>query len=96
MKAPRKLKEDVSSKLPYFFLGKKVNKNKFKNAYDTKPQSAVAGTKHTITTDEHINTPKKPLKSTFQNPLSRRGETPRGPDGNTVNKWDKQNDQSNN
>ena len=40
MKAPQKLKENVSIKFPYLFLGKKVNKNKFESAYDTKPQIA--------------------------------------------------------
>ena len=41
MKAPRKLKEDVSNKFPYLFLEKKVNKTKFESASDTKPQIAV-------------------------------------------------------
>ena len=39
-------------KIPYLFLEKKVMKNTFESAYDTKQQIAVAGTKHTITTDE--------------------------------------------
>ena len=84
MKAPRKLREDVSDNFPYLFLEKKVNENKCESAYDTRPQIAVAGTKHTITTNEnkiiHRKRVSKPLKSTFQNPLSRRGENPRGPD----------------
>ena len=45
----------------------------------------MAGTKHTITTDTnktiHRKLISKPLPNTFQNPLSRRGENRRGPDG---------------
>ena len=88
MKAPRKLKEVVSIKFPYLFQEKNVNKNKFESAYDTKPQIALAGTKHTITTDEnkikHRKRMSNPLKSTLQNPLSRRGANPRGPDGRFI------------
>ena len=48
MKAPRKLKCDVSNKFPYQLLGKKKqNKNKFESNYETKHQTAIAGTKHT-------------------------------------------------
>ena len=69
MKAPPKLRKDVSDKFPYLFSEKKVNKNKYESAYDTKPQIAVAGTKHTITTNEnkikHRKRVSKPLKSTF-------------------------------
>ena len=58
---------------------KKRNKNKFESEYDTNPQIAVAGTKHTITTDTnkviHKKRISKPLPNSFQNPLSRRGET---------------------
>ena len=63
----------------------KQNKNKFESKYETKPQTAVAGTKQTITTDTnktiHRKLISKPLPNTFQNPLSRRGENRRGPDG---------------
>ena len=85
MKAPRKLKEDVSNKFPYLLLEKKQNKEKFESAYKNKPQTAVAGTKHIITTDKnkiiHRKRISKPLNPIFQNPLSRRGENPRGKDG---------------
>ena len=85
MKTPRKLKCDVSNKFPYQFLEMKQNKNKFESKYETKPQTAVAGTKHTITTDTnktiHRKLISKPLPNTFQNSLSRRGENRRGPDG---------------
>ena len=47
MKAPRRLKYDVSNKFPYQFLEKKKqNKNKFESNYETKPQTAIAGKKH--------------------------------------------------
>ena len=85
MKAPRKLKEDVSNEFPYLFLEKKVYKNKVESDYETKPQLAVAGTKHTITTDRnkilHRKRVSKPLTHTSQNPYSRRGENRSGPDG---------------
>ena len=85
VKGPRKLKEDFSDEFPYLFLEKKVNKNKFERACDTKPEIAVAPTKRTVTMDKkkiiHRKTVSKPLESTFQNPLSRRGENPRWSDG---------------
>ena len=85
MEAPRKLKEDVSKKFPYLFFEKKQYKEKFESAYENKPQTAVAGTKHTIITDKNkiIHRPRisKPLNPIFQNPFSRRGENPRGKNG---------------
>ena len=82
MKTPRKLKEDVSNKFP-FFLERKQNRDKFESMYENKPQMAVAGTKHTIITDTNkiIHRASKPLNQTFQIPLSRRGENPRGKEG---------------
>ena len=78
MRAPRKLKCDVSSEFPYQFLEKKQQKNKFESNYETIPQTAIAETKHTITTDTnkiiHRKRISKPLPLSFQNPLSRRGE----------------------
>ena len=47
MKAPRKLKEDVSNKLPYLFLKKTNNRDKFESAYGNKQQTA----EHTVVTD---------------------------------------------
>ena len=85
MKAPRELKEDVSNKFSYLFLEKKQNKGKFESAYENKPQTAVAGAKHTVITNKnkvfHRKRISKPLTPIFQNPLSRRGENPRGKDG---------------
>ena len=82
MKAPRKLKCDVSNKFSYQFLKKKKqNKNKFESNYETNPQTAIAGTKHTITTDTnniiHRKLFSNPLPNSFQNPLLRRGENRR-------------------
>ena len=85
MMTPRKLKCDVSNKFPYKFLEKGQKKNKFESEYQTKPQTAVAGTKHTIITDTnkiiHRKLVSKPLPNSFQKPLSRRGENKRGMDG---------------
>ena len=91
MKAPRKLKCDVSNKFPYQFLEKKKqNKNKFESNYEAKPQTDIAGTKHIITTDTnkiiHQKLLRNPLPNAFQNPLSRRGENRRGPDGKFAQK----------
>ena len=80
MKAPRKLKCDVSNKLPNQFLEKKKrNKNKFESNSETKHQTPIAGTKHKKTTDTNKTIHRKlisnPLPNSFQNPLSRRGKT---------------------
>ena len=95
MKAPRKLKCDFSNKLPYQFLEKKKqNKNKFESNYETKPKTVLAGTKHTVTTDTNKTIHRKlisnQLPNSFQNPLSRRGENRRGPDGKFAQKSAKQ------
>ena len=74
MRAPRKLREDVSDTFSYLLFEKKVNKNKFESAYDTKSQVAVAGTKHTNTDKNRTLQRKrasKQLNPTFQNPISR-------------------------
>ena len=91
MKAPRKLKCEVSNKFPYQFLEKKTqNKNKFESNYETKPQTAITGTKHTKTTDTnkiiHRKLISTPLPNSIQNPLSRRGENRSGPDGKFAQK----------
>ena len=82
IKAPRKLREDVSNKFPYLFLERKRSRDKFENMYANKPQMAVARTKHTIITDTnkiiHRKRASKPLNPIFQNPLSRRGGRTRG------------------
>ena len=56
--------------------------------YETKPQPAMAGTKHIIIRDTnkriHRKRISKPLNPMFQNPLSRLGENPRGKDGTFI------------
>ena len=83
MKTPRRLKCDVNNNFKYKFLEKKQNNNKFESK--TIPQTAVAGTKHTISTDTNEIIGRKliskPLPNSFQNPLSRRGDNTRGSDG---------------
>ena len=80
MKAPRKLKEDVSNKFPYIFLEKKKhNKYKVGSMYKNEPQTAVAGLKHAAVTDAnkilHRKRKSKPLNPIFQKSLSQRGKT---------------------
>ena len=49
---------------------------------------AIAGTKHTILTDKneivHRKRASKPINPSYQNPLSRRGETPRVADSRFI------------
>ena len=90
MKTPRKLKSDVSNNFQYKFLEKRHNKNKFESEYQTKPKTAVAGTKHAITTNTnkklHRKLVSKPLPNSFQNPLSRRGKNRSGIDEQLIQK----------
>ena len=78
----------MSNNFPYKFLEKRQTKNKFESEYQRKPQTAVAGTKDTITTDTnkviHRKLVSKPLPNSFQNLLSRRGENRRGIDGRLI------------
>ena len=53
MKAPRKLKEDVSNEFPYLFLEKKQTNGILESAYEREPQIARSGTKHKILTNEN-------------------------------------------
>ena len=58
-------------------MRKETNTNEFEsNHHETKPQTAVAGKKHTITTDMnkiiHQKLVRKPLPNSIQHPLSRR------------------------
>ena len=46
---PKKNTKGVSN-YPYSFLEKKHQRNKFESAYSDKPQLAISGTKHTVTT----------------------------------------------
>ena len=71
MKTPRQLKSDVRNNFLYKFLEKKKqNNNKFECKYEILPRTAVAGTKHTITTDTnkilHRKLISKPLPNSFR------------------------------
>ena len=85
MKAPRNLKEDVSYKFPCPILGQNTKRDKFESMYDKKPQIAISGIKHTKLTDKktiiYRKRASKPINPIFQNPLSKKGENPRGIDG---------------
>ena len=85
LNAPRKLKEDVSNNFPEQFLERKQNGDNFESMFDRKQQTAIAGTKHTLTTDQnktiHRKRASKQLKLNCQNPLPRKWENTRGPGG---------------
>ena len=71
MKAPRNLKEDVSNKFPYLFLEKKVNRNKYESAYDTKPQIAETSNNETyIYNERKQNNTRKNSKQTAESYIS--------------------------
>ena len=67
---------------------RKIATDQFESRCENKPQGAVAGTKDTIVTDTnkiiHRKRIGKPLKTKFQNPLSRRVDNLRGKDGRFV------------
>ena len=86
---PMKTKKNAKgvSNYPFFFLEKKHQRNKFESAYSDKPQLAVSGTKHTITTPNgrilHRKMISKPI-SNFNQEQNNRGIGPRGPDGRFI------------
>ena len=75
------------SNYPFLFLEKKHQRNKFESAYSDKPQLAVSGTKHTITTPNgrilHWKMKRKPIPKFYQE-QNNRGIGPRGPDGRFI------------
>ena len=83
MKAPRKTKEAVSN-YPFQFLERKINKGKFESACHEKPQTAIGGTKHTVTTTDnrilHRKHISKPIKIVSQETTPRKPQN-RGKDG---------------
>ena len=89
---PKKHAKGVSS-YPFLFLEKKHQRSKFESAYSDKPQIAVSGTKHTVTTPNgrilHRKTISKPI-STFNQEQNNRGIGPRGPDGRFIKSPSKQ------
>ena len=81
------------SNYPFLFLEKKHQRNKFESAYSDKPQLAVSGTKHTVTTPNgripHRKMISKPI-SEFSQEQSNSGIGPRGPDGRFIRSPSKQ------
>ena len=71
------------SNYPFQFFEKRVNKPKIRSAYSDKFQTAVSGTKHTVTTAEkklHSKHISKPISEFAQEQINR-GTGLRGPDG---------------
>ena len=93
--ARRTAKDPVSKEYPFQFLEKNHSKGKFDSKYQEKPQTAISGTNHTVTTQDnriiHRKLISKPLKYFFQD-NSKRGKGPRRPDGTfrstTANEYD--------
>ena len=81
---PKKNSKGVSC--PFFFLEKKHQRNKLESAYSDKPQLAISGTNHTVTTPNgrviHRKMISKPIDFNQEN--TNRGIGPRGPDGRFV------------
>ena len=80
-----KKNDNGDSNYPLLFLEKKHQKSKFESAYMEKPNIAVSGTKHTVTTPNgrviHKKCISKPLNNFNQDCNNNRGTRPRGPDG---------------
>ena len=84
---PIKLKKNDKgvSNYPFLFLERKHQKSKFESAYMDKPNIAVSGTKHTVTTPngriKHEKCISKPLNNFNEDCNNNRGTGPKGPDG---------------
>ena len=82
------------SSYPFLFLEKNYQRCKFESAYSDKPQLAISGKKHTVTTPNgsifHIKMISKPI-SDFTHEQNNRGNGPRGPDGRFIRSPSKQN-----
>ena len=91
MKQKRKGAKTVS-KYPFQFFERKNQKGKFESPYSAHLQTAVTGTKHTVTTADnkiiHRKLICKPI-NTFEQEPTNRGTGPRGPDGRFARKQDK-------
>ena len=76
-----------ASNYPFLFLEKEHQGNKFESAYSDKPQLAVSGTKHTVTTPNgrilHRKMISQPISKVYQE-QNNRGIGPRGPDGRFI------------
>ena len=81
---PKKNDKGVSV-YSFLFLEKKHQKSKFESAYMDKPNIAMSGTKHTVTTPNgrviHKKRISKPLNNFNQDCNNNRGTGPKGPDG---------------
>ena len=92
---PMKPKESAKgvSNYPFLFLEKKNQRNKFQSAYSDKPQLAISGTNHTVTTpngriiDRKLIS--KPIETCNQE-INNRGTGPRGPDSRFMRSPSKQ------
>ena len=77
---PKKSSKGVSN-CPFLFLEKKHQGKKLESAYSDKPQLAISGTNHTVTTPKgrviHRKTRSKPID--FNQEYNNRGTGPRGP-----------------
>ena len=93
MKQKRKGAKTVS-KYPFQFFERKKQKRKFESPYSENLQTAVTGTKYTVTTSDNkiINCKfiSKPI-NTFEQEPTNRGTGPRGPDGRLAKKQTKTN-----
>ena len=91
MKQKRKGAKTVS-KYPFQFFERKNQKGKFESPYSENLQTAVTGTKHTVTTSDiktiHRKLISKPI-ITFEQEPTNGGTGPRGPDGRFARKQDK-------
>ena len=80
------------SKYPFQFFERKNQKGNFESPYSENLQTAVTGTKHTLTTSDnkiiHRKLISKPI-ITFEQEPTNRGTGPRGPDGRFARKQDK-------
>ena len=89
---PKKSAKGVSN-YPFFFLEKKHQRKKFETAYSDKPQLAISGTSHTVTTPNgrviHRKLISKPIAD-FNQELNNRGFGPRVPDGRFIRSPSKQ------
>ena len=91
MKQKRKLAKTVS-KYPFQFFERKNQKGKFESPYSENLQTAVTGTKHTVTTSDNKISHRKLISKpniTFEQEPTNRGTGPRGPDGRFARKQDK-------
>ena len=93
MKQKRKGAKTVS-KYPFQFFERQKQKGKFESSYSENLQTAVTGTKHTVTTSDNKIIHRKLIINSinsFEQELTNRGTGPRGPDGRFAKKQTKTN-----